>query len=103
MLPCGHATCDICVCIFSTRASGAEYHFNLPACPACLKRFSLTVWLLPPTKRPIILVLDGGEIRGVVTLGFLKALEDQLGGLRGLREAFHFTVGTSAGKKQVPW
>ncbi|ODM18136.1 hypothetical protein SI65_06007 [Aspergillus cristatus] len=97
VLPCGHAICDICVCIFGSRARGAEYHFDLSACPACFKTFSLTVRLLPPTKRPTILVLDGGGIRGVVTLGFLKALEEQIGGSRGLREAFDLTVGTSAG------
>lgn len=39
----------------------------------------------------------------MVTLGFLKALEDQIGRSRGLREVFDFTVGTSAGKKQVMW
>lgn len=37
----------------------------------------------------------------MVTLGFLKALEDQIGGSRGLREAFDLTVGTSAGKEQA--
>lgn len=101
VLPCGHSMCDTCVCIFGTRARGAEYHFNLSSCPACLETFSLTIRLLPPTKRPTILVLDGGGIRGVVTLGFLKALEDRIGGSRGLREAFDLTVGTSAGKEQA--
>lgn len=82
VLPCGHSMCDICVCIFGTQARGAEYHFDLSACLVCLETFSLTIWLLPPTKRPTILVLDGGGICGVVTLGFLKALEEQIGGSR---------------------
>jgi hypothetical protein len=86
------------VYIFGKRGAGAEYHVELISCPACLERFSFTVRLLPPTKRPTILVLDGGGIRGVVTLGFLKALEDQIGGTRGLRDAFDLTLGTSAGK-----
>lgn len=103
VLPCGHTMCDTCVCIFGSQARGAEYHFKLSACPACFETFSLTVRLLPPTKRPTILVLDGGGIRGVITLGFLKALEEQIGGSRGLREAFDLTVGTSAGKKEALW
>ncbi|KAL4862084.1 hypothetical protein BDV12DRAFT_203391 [Aspergillus spectabilis] len=97
VLACGHAICDICVGIFGHRGQGAEYHFKLALCPLCRKRLSLTVRLLPPTKRPTILVLDGGGIRGVVTLGFLRALEKQVVGVGGLREAFDLTVGTSAG------
>ncbi|KAL4961379.1 patatin-like phospholipase family protein [Aspergillus stella-maris] len=97
VLPCGHAICDICTCIFGVRGQGAEYHFDMTACPLCLKSFSLTVRLLPPTKRPTILVLDGGGVRGVITLGFLKALENQVVGLGGLREAFDLNVGTSVG------
>ncbi|CBF87230.1 predicted protein [Aspergillus nidulans FGSC A4] len=69
----------------------------MTSCPLCLKCFSLTVRLLPPTKRPTILVLDGGGIRGIITLGFLKALESQVVGVGGLREAFDLNVGTSAG------
>ncbi|KAL6229143.1 hypothetical protein BDW75DRAFT_250095 [Aspergillus navahoensis] len=97
VLPCGHAICDTCTCIFGGRGQGAEYHFEMTSCPLCLKCFSLTVRLLPPTKRPTILVLDGGGIRGVITLGFLKALESQVVGVGGLREAFNLNVGTSAG------
>ncbi|KAB8244566.1 acyl transferase/acyl hydrolase/lysophospholipase [Aspergillus flavus] len=97
VLPCGHSMCDICVRIFGQRGRGAEYHAKVTSCPACLQNFSLTIRLLPPTKRPTVLVLDGGGIRGVVTLGFLKALEDEIGGSRGLHEAFDLTLGTSAG------
>lgn len=98
VLPCRHALCDVCACILGQRAAGAEYHVDLTECPACQASFSLTVRLLPPTKRPTILVLDGGGTRGVVTLGFLKALEDQIGRTRGLREAFDLTLRTGVGK-----
>ncbi|KAI2839628.1 hypothetical protein CBS11350_7459 [Aspergillus niger] len=94
MMPCRHTICDTCACIFGQRSRGAEYHFDLACCPLCLKQFSFVVRVLPPTKGPTILVLDGGGIRGVVTLGFLKALEEEIGVLRG---AFDLTVGTSAG------
>ncbi|KAH2558742.1 hypothetical protein KXV70_004079 [Aspergillus fumigatus] len=94
MMPCRHTLCDTCACIFGQRSHGAEYHFDLACCPLCLTQFSFVVRVLPPTKGPTILVLDGGGIRGVVTLGFLKALEEEIGALRG---AFDLTVGTSAG------
>ncbi|GLA56176.1 hypothetical protein AnigIFM63604_005046 [Aspergillus niger] len=97
VLPCGHAICDTCACIFGRRGCGAEYHIEVIGCRLCQAPFSFVVRLLPPTKRPILLVLDGGGIRGVITLGFLTALEEQLGGAQGLREAFDLAVGTSAG------
>ncbi|KAI9035013.1 patatin-like phospholipase family protein [Aspergillus affinis] len=97
VLPCGHSICDVCPCIFGSRGEGAEYHIQLTSCPACLECFTFTIRLLPPTKGPTILALDGGGVRGVVTLGFLKALEDQISCKRGLREAFDLTMGTSAG------
>jgi hypothetical protein len=98
VLPCDHAICDTCICIFGARSQGAEYHFALASCPLCQRPLSVITRLLPPTKRPVLLVLDGGGVRGVITLGFLKALEKQIGGPQGLREAFDLTLGTSAGK-----
>lgn len=101
ILPCEHAICDICVQIFGARGRGAEYHFELRSCPLCLARFSCIARVLPPTKRPTILALDGGGVRGVVTLGFLAALEERIGGSRGLREAFDLNMGTSVGKSPL--
>lgn len=95
MMPCRHTLCDTYACIFGQRSHGAEYHFDLACCPLCLTQFSFVVRVLPPTKGPTILVLDGGGIRGVVTLGFLKALEEEI---RALRGAFDLTIGTSAGE-----
>ncbi|KAF4215272.1 hypothetical protein CNMCM5878_008312 [Aspergillus fumigatiaffinis] len=97
ILPCEHAICDVCVQIFGGCGWGAEYHFELRSCPLCLARFSCVVRVLPPTKRLTILALDGGGVRGVVTLGFLAALEERIGGSRGLREAFDLNMGTSVG------
>ncbi|KAH1418733.1 hypothetical protein KXX32_008997 [Aspergillus fumigatus] len=97
ILPCEHAICDICVQIFGARSQGAEYHFELRSCPLCLARFSCIARVLPPTKQLTILALDGGGVRGVVTLGFLAALEERIGGSRGLREAFDLNLGTSVG------
>ncbi|KAL5364260.1 hypothetical protein BJX96DRAFT_178817 [Aspergillus floccosus] len=97
VLPCGHALCDTCVAIVGSRGPPAEYHFELAKCPLCFRSGSVVVRSLPPTRRPIILTLDGGGVRGVVTLGFLTALEARVGGSSGLREAVDLTVGTSAG------
>jgi patatin-like phospholipase/acyl hydrolase len=39
----------------------------------------MTIRQLPPTKRPIILSLDGGGVRGLIQLGLLCALEKRIG------------------------
>lgn len=75
VLPCGHSLCDICVRILGTASRKAPSWFELDHCPVCKSSFPLTVRLLPPTKRLNILVLDGGGVRGIVTLKFLQALE----------------------------
>ncbi|KAH2709095.1 hypothetical protein KXW29_006751, partial [Aspergillus fumigatus] len=83
--------------VLLARSQGAEYHFKLRSCPLCLACFSCIAQVLPPTKRPTILTLDGGGVRGVVTLGFLTALEERISGSQGLREAFNLNLGTSVG------
>ncbi|PYH75612.1 FabD/lysophospholipase-like protein [Aspergillus uvarum CBS 121591] len=97
VLPCGHTICDTCANIFGNPNAGAEYRVELVGCRLCQAPFSFVIRFLPPTKRPTLLVLDGGGVRGVVTLGYLAALEDKLGDKQGLREIFDLTVGTSAG------
>lgn len=101
VLPCGHAICDTCASIFGHPSPGVEYHVILAGCRLCRAPFSFVVRLLPPTKRPTLLVLDGGGVRGVITLGYLVALEHELGGQQGLREAVDLTVGTSAGENET--
>lgn len=72
-----------------------EYHFDLACCPLCLTQFLFVIHVLPLMKGPTILVLNRGGIRGVVTLGFLKVLKEEIGALRG---AFNLTIRTSAGE-----
>ncbi|OJZ79851.1 hypothetical protein ASPFODRAFT_54397 [Aspergillus luchuensis CBS 106.47] len=83
------------------RARGVEYHRDLALCPLCQGALQLTVRQLPPTKRPVVLALDGGGIRGMVTLGLLRALEQRLAGAITLPEIPDLTAGTSV--EQVPY
>ncbi|KAJ8225859.1 hypothetical protein LV160_009115, partial [Aspergillus fumigatus] len=67
-------------------------------CPLCQKSFQLTVRQLPPTKRPVVITLDGGGIRGMITLGLLRALERRLAGaVATLAEIPDLIAGTSVG------
>ena len=51
---------------------------------------------LPPTKRPVILSLDGGGVRGLVQLGLLCALERRIG--ISIGSLPDYCIGTSVGK-----
>jgi hypothetical protein len=95
-LPCGHAICDVCIRRFATRGAG-EYLFRLETCDLCRSSFTYTVRQVPPTQRPNVLVLDGGGVRGVVTLRYLLGLAKRQGNVK-LRDLFALVVGTSVGK-----
>lgn len=97
MMPCGHAMCDTCVTIYGNAVRTAEYHVGLDQCPICRSSFQATVRQLPPTKRPVAITLDGGGIRGIVTLGLLRALERRLHGVIKLPEIPDLFAGTSVG------
>ena len=54
--------------------------------------------LVPPTAGIRTLCIDGGGVRGVIPLMFLKHLEDELNGLGGtVSNCFDYVCGTSAG------
>ncbi|CRG92894.1 Leucine--tRNA ligase [Talaromyces islandicus] len=95
-LPCGHALCDVCVRIFGTRSRRVGHRFDFDRCLLCRQAISLSIQLLPPTKRPNVLVLDGGGVRGDIELKYLCALQDRCGTVQ-LPELFHLSVGTSVG------
>lgn len=96
-MPCRHTICDTCVTIFGSATRGAEYHVDLSQCPMCQIPFQLTVRQLPPTKRPVVIALDGGGIRGYITLGLLRALERRLAGVIRLPQIPDLFAGTSVG------
>ncbi|KAF9890703.1 hypothetical protein FE257_005569 [Aspergillus nanangensis] len=96
--PCRHALCDTCVVVFGSPTRGAEYHHDLSQCPLCQDVVERTIRRLPPTKQPVVLALDGGGIRGIVTLGLLQELERRLMGSMALSDIPDLTAGTSVGK-----
>ncbi|EAW11464.1 patatin-like phospholipase family protein [Aspergillus clavatus NRRL 1] len=97
MLPCRHAMCDTCVTILGSPSRSAEYHVDLSRCPWCQEGCDLTVRQLPPTKGAVVVALDGGGIRGLVTLGLLRALERRLDSAISIAEIADYIIGTSVG------
>ncbi|CEL11869.1 Putative Phospholipase, patatin family protein [Aspergillus calidoustus] len=89
--------CDTCVTIFGSPSRSAEYHVDLSRCPWCQEACNLTVRQLPPTKGAVVVALDGGGIRGLVTLGLLRALERRLDGAMSIAGIADYIIGTSVG------
>jgi hypothetical protein len=97
-LPCRHAICDTCVTIFGSPSRSAEYVWISANVPRCQETCNLTVCQLPPTKGAVVVSVDGGGIRGLVTLGLLRALERRLDGTMTVAEMVDYIIGISVGR-----
>ena len=97
VLSCEHAICDKCIRIFGTvRGDGDTYH-EIAACLQCVHKGQAKVKIKPATAGARILSIDGGGVRGVIPLEFLKLLQDQLGPDLPLDHLFEQAFGTSSG------
>ncbi|KAH7065101.1 acyl transferase/acyl hydrolase/lysophospholipase [Macrophomina phaseolina] len=99
VLSCGHAYCDVCVQMFGVPSMTEKNTFSLHECVLCGESNAVATFsFIPPTAGIRILTLDGGGIRGIIELVFLKHLESMLSNLKApLRSYFDFICGTSAG------
>ncbi len=98
-LECGHAICDICVCIFGTPSKGLEYHYGLTQCLFCLTEITFQARLVPPTCRIRLIAFDGGGCKGVVSIGYIQKLQQGLDPTRphAVQENSDLSIGTSTG------
>jgi hypothetical protein len=100
-LECGHAICDVCVCIFGIPSKGVEYRYDLATCPLCQKGIRFQARLLPPTCRPRLVGFDGGGSRGIVSLEFIEKLRQALDLSYPVQEHFDYAIGTSSGERPL--
>jgi hypothetical protein len=97
VLGCGHAKCDTCVRSYGVAVPPAEYRFKVSGCFLCLAKVELTARIKPPTAGPCVIGLDGGGIKGVIPLEFLKFVQHSVGPAYPLQEYFDCVIGTSSG------
>ncbi|KAK0737279.1 hypothetical protein B0T21DRAFT_364796 [Apiosordaria backusii] len=101
VLSCGHAYCPRCIQELSTPSQWKECAFDIHSCILCDYQdpnHNQTIQFKPRCAGVRILTLDGGGVRGIVELGLVQALEQEIG-LTNLRlaEMFDLIVGTSTG------
>jgi len=103
ILACGHALCDTCIRVFASKSSESRHSFFMEYCLICGYALDMKPFqLLPPTAGVRLLSLDGGGIKGIVPLIFLRDLEAALARFKvPLRDHFDFVCGTSAGRSFV--
>ena len=98
-LPCGHVLCTACVQSYGKTSSKCVVEMS-----SCPMHMDDTRWNYPHIIKfkhkgacTRVLCLDGGGIRGIVELEFLRAIEQDLGGEIPVQAFFDLIVGTSTG------
>jgi hypothetical protein len=95
---CGHSFCDPCLVNYGRRAPGAPWTIAVKLCPLCDVKVNKVVKLKPPTAGVRVFTADGGGVRGVVGIRWLKVLESNLRLPMPIQEHFDLVVGTSSGE-----
>jgi hypothetical protein len=85
--------------IFEKAMTGKELHFELSACILCVNKGTLTARLKPAIAGSRILSIDDGDIRDVVSLEFLRLLQEVLEDNMPLQDLFDQAFETSSDKK----
>lgn len=107
-LPCGHGFCNDCVKDFGKTSEYARYQYVLDTCVLCGpykkdKYAKHTIRLDPRAAGVRILTLDGGGIRGIIELAFMRKIEERVNLNLPIRDLFDLVIGTSTGKRtQLP-
>jgi hypothetical protein len=117
---CEHILCEDC-CVELGRSSAADPRvYGFSKCPLCAELCDLRIRVRPATAGLRVLAIDGGGIRAVIPIQFLRALQQAVACLIGstmpIQELFDLSFGTSSGRQstltqkdsfsdsgQVPW
>ncbi|KAF2820771.1 FabD/lysophospholipase-like protein [Ophiobolus disseminans] len=94
--PCNHMICQGCCVGLGQRAYKDPNLFTFASCPICSAHCNVHIRLQPATAGVRVLSIDGGGVRAVVPIQFLRALENALGLDMPIQEHFDVSYGTSS-------
>ncbi|KAK2469735.1 hypothetical protein H9L39_18550 [Fusarium oxysporum f. sp. albedinis] len=88
---------------FSPKSSSDPWEYVPQSCHICGQPTpGISIRLFPDTSRLRVLSIDGGGIRGSAPIGFLKAIQDEIGiPYYNVQRSFDVKVGTSSGALSV--
>ena len=98
--PCGHCVCQTCVVNFGEQAIEDPWEFKIRRCFLCKMDMveDVIVKIDPPTAGAGVLCLDGGGVRGVMSLAFMKRIQNRIGLPIPFQKFFKAAFGVSSGQ-----
>jgi hypothetical protein len=97
--PCHHMICEDCCIELGRRGDCDRDLFAFTNCPFCRLTCSIRIRVKPATAGVRLLSIDGGGVRAVIPIQFLRALEQALDLDIPVQEHFDLSYGTSSGKE----
>ena len=101
-LECDHALCTPCTMVYGECSEANPWDFFVKTCPLCGETNTLVFSQKPATAGVRIVCVEGGGIRGIIPLTFLKLLEKSIGLPLDIREHFDIAFGSSSGNLHPP-
>lgn len=95
--PCDHALCEECSKELGHRSDIDPHLYQFHQCPICELPCKVELRFKPITAGFRVLTIDGGGIRAVIPIQFLRALEQAVGLEMPIQEHFDLSYGTSSG------
>ncbi len=101
-LACKHALCAPCLASHGSSTSEEPWAYSITNCPFCREKNTKRFFVKPATAGVRSLIVEGGGIRGIVPLTFLKELESLIGLPMSVGEHFDIAFGSSSGIVDTP-
>ncbi|KAM3066396.1 hypothetical protein ACMFMG_012086 [Clarireedia jacksonii] len=92
-----HSLCDECTVAFGQEIDHHAWTFSINTCPFCGVENTRIFPLKPSTAGIRSIIAEGGGIRGIIPLAFLKELESAIALPTGIHEHFDLAFGSSSG------
>ena len=96
-MTCRHAICDECTISVGKELESHAWTFMIPHCIFCGKANDRKFRLKPKTAGVRSIIAEGGGIKGIIPLSFLKELETAIGLPTSIHEHFDLAFGSSSG------
>jgi hypothetical protein len=97
-LTCGHSICQPCTIAYSSPNEVEPWTDEVKTCPLCTDANTIVFYRKPDTAGIRTIIAEGGGVRGVIPLTFLKQLERTIDLPMDIREHFDMAIGSSSGR-----
>jgi hypothetical protein len=94
---CQHSICEQCAIEMAENNLRDPLLYTFETCPFCSQIAQLSIRMHPITASSRVLSIDGGGVRAIIPIQFLRALQAATGLSMPIQEHFEFCYGTSSG------